>query len=105
MVQSMQPQVNYYKDVLTTSENLYSTEQICKDLELGISSKTLLSRLESLGFIYRRPDGKWFLSSNLDNLGYIKVITVKDNKTRKPRNLKRWTEEGKHWIWSLKKKL
>ena len=105
VIQSMQPQVNYYKDILTTSENLYSTEQVCKDLELGISSKTLLSKLESFGFIYRRPDGKWFLSSNLDNLGYVKVITVKDSKTGKPRNLKRWTEEGKHWIWSLKKKL
>ena len=105
VIQSMQPQVNYYKDILTTSVNLYSTEQVCKDLELGISSKTLLSKLESFGFIYRRPDGKWFLSSNLDNLGYIKVITVKDSKTGKPRNLKRWTEEGKHWIWSLKKKL
>ena len=105
VIQSMQPQVNYYKDILTTSENLYSTEQVCKDLELGISSKTLLSKLESFGFIYRRPDGKWFLSSNLDNLGYIKVITIKDSKTGKPRNLKRWTEEGKHWIWSLKKKL
>lgn len=87
VIQSMQPQVNYYKDILTTSENLYSTEQVCKDLELGISSKTLLSKLESLGFIYRRPDGKWFLSSNLDNLGYVKVITVKDSKTGKTKKL------------------
>ena len=105
VIQFMQPQVDYYKDVLTFSENLYSTEQICKELELGISSKTLLSKLENLNYIYRRFDGKWFLSSNFDNLGYIKIVTIKDKKTGKPRNLKRWTEEGKHWIWSLKKKM
>ena len=105
VIQSMQPQVNYYNDILTCSENLYSTEQVCKELGLGISSKTLLSKLENIGFIYRRSDNKWFLSSNYDNLGYLRTITVKDNKTGKPRNLRRWTEEGKHWIWSLRKKL
>lgn len=105
MIQSMQPQVSYYNDILTCSENLYSTEQVCKELGLGISSKTLLSKLENIGFIYRRSDNKWFLSSNYDNLGYLRTITVKDNKTGKPRNLRRWTEEGKHWIWSLRKKL
>lgn len=105
VIQSMQPQVSYYNDILTCSENLYSTEQVCKELGLGISSKTLLSKLENIGFIYRRSDNKWFLSSNYDNLGYLRTITVKDNKTGKPRNLRRWTEEGKHWIWSLRKKL
>ena len=105
MIQSMQPQVSYYNDILTCSENLYSTEQVCKELGLGISSKTLLSKLENIGFIYRRSDNKWFLSSNYDNLGYLRTITVKDNKTGKPRNLRRWTEEGKYWIWSLRKKL
>ena len=105
MIQSMKPQVDYYKDILTTSENLYSTEEVCKELGLGISSKTLLSKLENIRYIYRRPDGKWFLSSTFDSLGYIKLITIKDKKTDKPRNVRRWTEEGKYWIWSLRKKL
>ena len=108
MIQSMQPQVNYYKDVLTYSELSYSTEQICKELNLGCSSKFLLNKLEEFGYIYRRPDNKWFLSSGYDNCGYIvvttKLVTSKGGK-KYSKLVKRWTEEGKHWIWSLKKKL
>lgn len=104
-LQGVQPKIDYYNNVLTNSETLYSTEQICKDLELGISSKILLSKMRNLGLIYRRQDGKWFLSSNYDKFGYLKTITIIDKKTGKPRNLRRWTEEGKYWIWSLKSKL
>lgn len=104
-LQGVQPKIDYYNNVLTNSETLYSTEQICKDLELGISSKILLSKMRNLGLIYRRQDGKWFLSSNYDKFGYLKTITAIDKKTGKPRNLRRWTEEGKYWIWSLKSKL
>ena len=104
-LQGVQPKIDYYNNVLTNSETLYSTEQICKDLELGISSKILLSKMRNLGLIYRRQDGKWFLSSNYDKFGYLKTITTIDKKTGKPRNLRRWTEEGKYWIWSLKSKL
>ena len=101
MVQSMQPQVDYYSKVLTGSENLYSTEQVCKELGFGISPRDLLGRMESQGIIYRRNDGKWFLSKNFDHYGYFKVVTILDKKTGKPRNLRRWTEGGKYWIWSL----
>lgn len=101
MVQAMQPQSDYYSKVLTSSENLYSTEQICKELGLGISSRDLLQRMESQGIIYRRNDSKWFLSKNFDCYNYFKVVTVLDKKTGKPRNLRRWTEGGKYWIWSL----
>lgn len=104
-LQGVQPKIDYYNNVLTNSEMLYSTEQICKDLELGISSKILLSKMKNLGLIYRRQDGKWFLSSNYDKFGYLKTITIIDKKTGKPRNIRRWTEEGKYWIWSLKSKL
>ena len=109
MIQSMQPQVDYYNSVLTYSGLSYSTEQICKELNLGCSSKTLLNKLEEFGYIYRRQDGKWFLSAGYDNCGYIIVTTkvVISSKTRKKysKPVKRWTEEGKHFIWSLKKKL
>lgn len=109
MIQSMQPQVDYYNSVLTYSGLSYSTEQICKELNLGCSSKTLLNKLEESGYIYRRQDGKWFLSAGYDNCGYIIVTTkvVISSKTRKKysKPVKRWTEEGKHFIWSLKKKL
>ena len=99
------PKVNFCNQVLQTSENLYSTEQICKDLNLGISSKTLLARMETLKLIYRRQDGKWFLSSDFDKFGYLKTVTIIDKKTQKPRNIRRWTESGRYWIWSLKNKL
>lgn len=104
-LQGVQSKIDYCNNVLTNSEILYSTEQICKDLELGISSKSLLSKLENLGIVYRRNDGKWFLSSNYDNFGYLKTTTIIDKKTKKPRNIRRWTESGKYWIWSLKNKL
>lgn len=101
LLQSVQPKIDYYDNVLTSSESLYSTEQLCKDLNLGISSKTLLKKLEENNLIYRRGN-LWFLSSRFDSFGYIKIITVIDKKTGKPRNRKRWTENGKYWIWSLK---
>lgn len=108
MIQSMQPQVNYYRDVLTYSELSYSTEQICKELNLGCSAHQLLDKLESFGYIYRRPDGKWFLSSSYDSCGYVivisKVVTSKAGN-RYTKLVKRWTELGKYFIWSLKKKL
>lgn len=96
------PQANYCNQVLQTSENLYSSEQLCKDLELGMSSKRLIGNLIRLGFAYRRQDGKWFLSRDFDSLRYMKTTTILDKKTKKPRNVRRWTELGKHWIWSLK---
>lgn len=99
------PKANFCNQVLQISENLYSTEQICKDLNLGISSKTLLARMETLKLIYRRQDGKWFLSSDFDKFGYLKTVTIIDKKTQKPRNIRRWTESGRYWIWSLKNKL
>lgn len=99
------PQVNFCNQVLQSSENLYSTEQICKDLNLGISSKTLLARMRALKLIYKRQDGKWFLSSEFDKFGYLKTVTIIDKKTQKPRNIRRWTENGRYWIWSLKGKL
>lgn len=108
IIQTMQPQVDYYNNVLTCSDLLYSTEQVCKELNLGCSSKFLLNKLEEFGYIYRRPDNKWFLSSGYDNCGYVvvttKLVTSKGGK-KYSKPVKRWTEEGKHFIWSLKKRL
>lgn len=104
---SILPESNYYREVLTYSENLYSTEQLCKDLNLGYSAKILLKKLEDLGYIYRR-DKYWFLSSPYDKEGYTKIVTkiVVDRQGNKhSRNIKKWTESGKYFIWSLSKKL
>ena len=73
---SLLPQANYCDEVLTYSKNLYSTEQICKDMNLGYSAKTLLKKLEDNKFIYRRRGAKgWFLSSPYDKLGYTKLVS------------------------------
>lgn len=106
---SLLPQVNYYNEVLTYSENLYSTEQLCKDLGLGYGTKILLKKLEEKKYIYRRPGIKgWYLSNPYDKEGYTKVtsVVVTDKHGNKfVKNQKKWTEAGKHWIWSLSKKL
>ena len=105
IIQTQQPQVDYYSQVLTTSENLYSTRDIVKELKLGISNTELLRLLEKNNLIFRSPDKKkWYLREPFDKFGYTKVVTILD-KSGKPRNIKRWTEEGRHWIYSLSKKL
>lgn len=105
IIQTQQPQVDYYSQVLTTSENLYSTRDIVKELNLGISNTELLRLLEKNNLIFRSPDKKkWYLREPFDKFGYTKVVTILD-KSGKPRNIKRWTEEGRHWIYSLSKKL
>ena len=108
IINGIKPKADYYDEVLTYSGNLYSTEQLCKDLGFGFGPKKLLARLEELGYIYRKGR-MWFLKSPYDNEGYTKVISqvVVDKKTGKKHsvNKKRWTEQGKRWIWSLEKKL
>lgn len=107
IIQSQKPQVDYYNQILTTSEITYSTRELVKVLGLGISNVELLKRLEDKGFIYRdQSRKKWFLKSPYDKLGYIKFLPfhVINNKTGKVfiKNKPMWTELGKHWVWSLK---
>lgn len=106
---SLLPRASYCDKVLTYSENLYSTEQICKDMNLGYSAKILLKKLEDNKFIYRRCGTKgWFLSSPYDKLGYTKLISVvviDKYGNKHVSNKKKWTEAGKYWIWSLINKL
>ena len=106
---SLLPQANYCDEVLTYSKNLYSTEQICKDMNLGYSAKILLKKLEDNKFIYRRRGAKgWFLSSPYDKLGYTKlvsVVVIDKHGNKHASNKKKWTENGKYWIWSLINKL
>lgn len=106
---SLLPQANYCDEVLTYSKNLYSTKQICKDMNLGYSAKTLLKKLEDNKFIYRRRGAKgWFLSSPYDKLGYTKlvsVVVIDKHGNKHVSNKKKWTENGKYWIWSLINKL
>ena len=109
LISGIQPKADYYDQVLTYSENLYSTEQLCKDLGFTFGPKKLLQKLENLKYIYRRGGSNaWFLSSPYDKEGYTKVISkvvVDKFGNKHVANKKRWTESGKHWIWSLRNKL
>lgn len=98
------PKINFCNQVLQTSENLYSTEQLCKDMNLKISNRMLINALVSNNLAYRRQDGKWFLARAYDKYNYLKTVTIVD-KTGKPRNVRRWTEAGRYWIWSIKNEL
>ena len=99
MIQFMQPQVDYYNKVLQTTETLYTTRDICQELGLGISNKKFIQELISRGYGYR--DGKkFYLKAPWINEGYRRTVTEKCNDGVL-RSVTRWTEPGKHWLWSL----
>ena len=109
MIQSMQPQVDYYNQVLQGSENTYTLRDICGEGKFKVSYRKLFALLEQEGYIYysTTSSGKrvWNLKNPWNKEGYTKVVTILDKTTGKPRNQKRWTEEGRYWIYSIAKKL
>lgn len=109
MIQSMQPQVDYYNQVLQGSENTYTLRDICGEGKFKVSYRKLFTLLEQEGYIYysTTSSGKrvWNLKNPWNKEGYTKVVTILDKTTGKPRNQKRWTEEGRYWIYSIAKKL
>ena len=109
MIQSMQPQVDYYNQVLQGSENTYTLRDICGEGKFKISYRKLFALLEQEGYIYYSTTSSgervWNLKNPWNKEGYTKVVTILDKTTGKPRNQKRWTEEGRYWIYSIAKKL
>lgn len=109
IISGNQPKVDYYDQVLTTSDNLYTMRDICSEGRFKVSYREIYNLLEKEGYIYYTysQDGKkrsWNLKDPYSKEGYIKSVTIMD-KNNKPRTVKRWTEEGRHWIYSLSKKL
>ena len=99
VIQDMQPQVDYYNKVLQTTETLYTTRDICQELGLRISNKQFIKELISRNYAYRDKK-KVYLKSPWNNQGYRKTVTEKCNDGVL-RSVTRWTESGKHWLWSL----
>lgn len=99
VIQDMQPQVDYYNKVLQTTETLYTTRDICQELGLRISNKQFIKELVSRNYAYRDKK-KVYLKSPWNNQGYRKTVTEKCNDGVL-RSVTRWTESGKHWLWSL----
>ena len=99
VIQSMQPQVDYYNKVLQTTETLYNTRDVCQELGIRISNKQFIKELISRGYAYRDKK-RFYLRSPWNNQGYRKTVTEKCNDGVL-RSVTRWTESGKHWLWSL----
>lgn len=105
IINTQQPQLDYYNQILTTSNTIYTTRDIVKGLNLKVSNIELLSLLENNGFIFRTSDRKkWYLKDPFDKFGYTKILPViitDKNGKQNVRNRQVWTEGGKYWIWSL----
>ena len=99
VITSMQPQVDYYNNVLSTTINTYTTRDICKELGLRISNRELIKLLIQRNYAYRDRK-KFYLKSPWCNQGYQKTVTEKANDGNL-RPVTRWTEQGKHWLWAL----
>lgn len=99
------PKASYADEVLGYSDNLYSTRQICKELGLGFGPSVLLKKLETYKIIFRVGKG-WELSSPYDRYGYVKSVptfVIDQNGKKSVVNKKRWTEDGRYFLWSLAK--
>lgn len=97
----LQPQINYYNQVLCNPEALYSTNQIVKQLGLKISNRNLLKMMSDNGMIYKDlGDNQWYVAGTYAKNRYRIATTIRDH-TGKIRSVNRWTEAGKYWIWSL----
>lgn len=98
---------NYYDQVLTYSGNLYTTEQLSRELNLGLSSIKIHKKLNELGYLFRRGKN-WYLTDKVSRNKYTKTVTkvyYTEDGEKRSINSTKWTESGKYWIWSLKETL
>lgn len=101
ILNSQQPKVNYYDQVLQNPEPLYSTRQLVKQLGLKVSNVQLLKKMVDENLIYKERDNQYYVKGPLAKYRYRVSTTIKDPKTGKYLSINRWTEAGKQWIDSL----
>ena len=93
----MQPQVEYYQNVLNPSmyTKMVTTTAISKDL--GMSAQKLNKKLSDLKIIYKGKDKNWYLYANYENRipEYADYIINEYGQTLK------FTEKGREWIIEL----
>lgn len=103
-IEQMKDKASYYDNVLTYSERTYTMRDICEQLHLTVSYKDMYKKLIEAGFMYKVGDKNYF-TFPMGREKYTATVTYTklNKKTRKMMiiNKKRWTEAGKHWIWSL----
>ena len=94
-----QAQLNYANNVLTNSNLLFRS----RDLIPGMSGFRLHEELIKLGVAYRLGANQdFYLKEPYNTRNYLIEKYVTD-KNGNPRIIKRWTERGKFWVWSLLK--
>lgn len=99
IISSYQPQVDYYNQVLTSSEILYTTRDIVTGCGFKVSNKQLMKVLRDNNYIFDQS-GRWYLRDPWGSEGYIKEVIVL-GKDGKPKRARRWTESGKYWLCSI----
>ena len=101
IINSQQPQINYYNQVLQNPEPLYSTKQLVKQLGIKVSYKKFTQIMIDNGLVYRdNSDGQIYVTANYSKYNY-RVATTKLCSDGKFRAVNKWTEAGKQWIYSL----
>lgn len=100
-LKAQQPKIDYYNNVLQSSEPLYSTRQLVKQLGLKVSNIQLLRKMADDDLIYKESDNQWYIKGPFAKFRYRISTTIKDPKTGKYMTVNKWTEAGKQWIDSL----
>lgn len=93
----MQPQVEYYKNVLNPSAyiKMVTITAIAKDL--GMTAQKLNKKLSELKIIYKGKDKNWYLYSDYQN----KIPEYADYVINEHGQTLKFTEKGREWIINL----
>lgn len=99
MLNSLQPKVTYYDQVLQNQDFKYTLKDICNNLSLKISYKDLAKRLVNDGYAYRSK-GLIYLKEPYASENYLGSTTIlcSDGNYRVQML---WSEGGRSWIHSL----
>lgn len=99
MLNSLQPKVTYYDQVLQNQDFKYTLKDICNNLSLKISYKDLANRLVNDGYAYRSK-GLIYLKEPYASENYLGSTTIlcPDGNYRVQML---WSEGGRSWIHSL----
>ena len=100
------PKVEYYDNILTADDNIYSFTDLINELNLNYRKAEDLSKALHKAKVIHYPQGKkdgFYLTANYSGKGYTETYSfVKETKWGdKVINNKGWTAKGKELIWEL----
>ena len=101
-IAEMKPKVSYY-DVILNCKDLVSVTQIAKDYG---KPATWLNGILSELLVQYRENGRWVLSDDYKDDGYVKYVPMTFGGRKMPKftvNHMYWTYKGKRFIYNLLK--